>query len=61
MTEYEALVTSIKMATEWNITQLQVFEDSQLIINQINDDYQTKDDKLMPYKKMVDDFEKYFV
>lgn len=60
-TKYEALVTSIKMVVEWKITQLQVFGDSHLVINQINDDYQTKDDKLMPYKKMVDDFKKYFV
>lgn len=59
--KYEALVTGIKMAIEWNITQLQVFGDFQLAINQINDDYQTKDEKLMPYKKMVDDIKKYFV
>lgn len=60
-TKYEALVTRIKMAIEWNITQLQVFGDSQLVINQINDAYQTKDKNLMPYKKMVDDVKKYFV
>lgn len=60
-TEYEALVTGIKMAIKWNITRLQVFGDSQLVINQINDDYQTKDEKLMPYNKMVDDVKKYFV
>lgn len=55
------MVTGIKMAIEWNITQLQVFQDSRLVINQINDDYQIKDEKLMPYKKMVDDIKKYFV
>lgn len=42
--EYEALVTSIKMVIEWKITELKVFGDSQLVINQVNDDYQTKDD-----------------
>lgn len=55
------MVTGIKMAIEWNITQLQVFGNSQLVINQINDDYQTKDEKVMPYKKMVDDVKKYFI
>lgn len=30
------------------------------MIHQENDDYQTKDEKLMPYKKMVGDFKKYF-
>ncbi|XP_059071335.1 uncharacterized protein LOC131865675 [Cryptomeria japonica] len=58
--EYEALVTGIKVVVEWKITELKVYGDSQLIINQVNDDYQTKDDKLMPYKHMVDDFKKYF-
>lgn len=31
------------------------------MINQINDLYQTKDEKMMPYKRMVDDFKKYFM
>lgn len=48
------------MAIEWDITKLHIYGDSQLVINQINDEYQTKDDKLMPYKKLVDDFKKYF-
>lgn len=30
------------------------------MIHQENDDYQTKDEKLMTYKKIVDDFKKYF-
>lgn len=61
MAEYEALVTGIKMEVEWKITDLNVYGDSQLIINQVNNDYQTKDEKLMPYKCIVDDFKKYFV
>ena len=40
--------------------QLNVFGDSQLIINQVNDIYQTKDEKLLPYKRMVDDMKQYF-
>ena len=48
--EYEALITGLKIAIQWNIQHLQVFGDSQLVIHQVNDDYETKDDKLMPYK-----------
>ncbi|GLJ36903.1 hypothetical protein SUGI_0745930 [Cryptomeria japonica] len=59
--EYEALVIGIKMVVEWRIIELKVYGDSQLVINQINNDYQTKDDKLLPYKRMVDDFKQYFV
>ena len=32
-----------------------------MVIKQVNDVYQTKDDKLVPYKRMVDDLCKYFV
>ena len=58
--EYEALVNGIKLAIEWKIMELHIYGDSQLIINQINDLYKTKDEKLMPYKRMVDDLKKYF-
>lgn len=44
--EYEALIIGIKVAIEWKITELQVYGDSQLVINQVNDDYHMKDDKL---------------
>lgn len=37
--EYEALVIGIKLALEWKVTELQVYGDSQLVINQINDEY----------------------
>ena len=50
----------MKIAAEWRVDQLDVYGDSQLIINQVNDIYQTKDEKLLPYKRMVDDLKKYF-
>ena len=58
--EYEALINGMKIAAEWRVDQLNVFGDSQLVINQVNDIYQTKDEKLLPYKRMVDDLKKYF-
>lgn len=40
---------------------LKVYGDSQLIINQVNDEYQTKDDKLTPYKKLVESLKESFI
>ena len=59
--EYKALVNGMKMAIEWHVDELRIFRESQLVINQVNDVYQTKDYKLIPYKRMVDDLHKYFV
>ena len=40
---------------------MHIHGDSQLVIHQVNDVYQTKDEKLIPYKRMVDDLKKYFI
>ena len=56
--EYEALINGMKIAAEWRVDQLNIFGDSQLTINQVNDVYQKKDKKLIPYKYMVDDMKK---
>lgn len=45
---------------QWNIMDLQVFGDSQLIINQVNDDYNTKDDKITLYKQLVEEYKQHF-
>lgn len=58
--EYEALVNVMKIAIEWRVDELKFLGDSQLFINQVNDKYQTKDEKLVPYKRMVDNLWKYF-
>ena len=59
--EYEALITGLKLAVQWHIQHLQVYGDSQLVIRQVNDDYETKDEKLMPYKQMVEFLKSKFV
>ena len=41
--ECEALTNGIKMALEWRIIELQIYGDYQLVINQVNNEYQTKD------------------
>lgn len=58
--EYEALVIGICTPLQWKIMELQVFRDSQLIINRVNDDYSTKYNKLTPYKELVDEHKQYF-
>ena len=58
--EYEALLNGVNLALEWRIIELHIFGDSQLVINQVNNDYQTKDDKLIPYKKLIDLLSNYF-
>jgi len=60
MVEYEALTNGIKMALEWRITELHIYGDSQLVVNQVNNEYQTKDDKLIPYKNLIDALRNYF-
>lgn len=48
------------MAIEWRIIELHIYGDSQLIINHINENYLTKNNKLVPYKKMVGSLRCYF-
>lgn len=43
------------MAMQWNIADILAYGDSQLVVKQVNDEYQTKGDKLLPYKRMIDD------
>lgn len=58
--EYETLINDMKIAVEWSVDELNIFGDSQLVINQVNDVYPKKDEKLIPQKRMVDDLKKYF-
>lgn len=58
--EYEALTNGIKMSLEWRIIKLHIYGDSQLVINQVNNKYQTKDKNLIPYKKLIDALRNYF-
>lgn len=61
MDEYEALLTRLHMEIKWKIKDLQVYGDSQLVIYQVNDDYDTKYENLTLYKCMVDSFKLYLM
>ena len=48
MAEYEAIIIGLELAIEMHIDQLKVFGDSQLIIREINGQYEVRNAKLLP-------------
>jgi len=46
--EYEAIIIGLELAIEMHIDQLEAFGDSQLIIQQINGQYEVRNAKLLP-------------
>jgi len=53
MVEYEALILGLKATIEICVMHLHIYGDSQLIVNQFNEIYNTKDEKLIPCKDLV--------
>jgi ribonuclease HI len=51
--EYEALVLGLRVAKDMAIDRLTVFGDSELIVNQVKDIYQAKQQRLKQYKNEV--------
>ena len=47
--EYEALIAGLTLAHKMGAENIQVFGDSQLIINQVQGEYQAKDDSMIQY------------
>ena len=47
--EYQVLIIGLQMAIEMGISQLEIFGDSKLIINQILEQYDVKKEDLIPY------------
>ncbi|GFS42902.1 hypothetical protein Acr_00g0082420 [Actinidia rufa] len=47
--EYKALLAGLRVATELGAQSLEVFSDSQLVINQVQGDYLTKDSRMIAY------------
>ncbi|XP_019432700.1 PREDICTED: uncharacterized protein LOC109339673 [Lupinus angustifolius] len=58
--KYEACINGLLFACELNVKKLRVFEDSALIIYQVNGEWQTKDMKLIPYHKYLSSLAKKF-
>jgi len=53
VTEYQALSLGLEMAIEMGITDLNICGDSQLVINQLLDEYEVKKEDLVPYHKQA--------
>ena len=47
--EYEALIAGLTLPHQMGAENIQVFADSQLIINQVQGEYQEKDDSMLQY------------
>ena len=59
--EYEACVLGLQTSIEKKIKSLNVYEDSALVICQLNGEWETRNSKLVPYqefiKKLIEQFE----
>ncbi|XP_012435391.1 uncharacterized protein LOC105762014 [Gossypium raimondii] len=53
MAEYEACIMGIRAAIERKIKVLEVYGDSELVIYQLKGEWETKDPKLVNYRKLV--------
>ena len=51
--EYKALLARLRLAKEIRVEQLKIYSDSQLVVNQVNEDYQAKGENMAAYLKIV--------
>ncbi|XP_017972475.1 PREDICTED: uncharacterized protein LOC108661106 [Theobroma cacao] len=58
--EYEALVMGLQAAIEMKADMIDVYGDSALVICQMRGEWETRDSKLVPYKKLVTELSKQF-
>ena len=63
-TEYKALITGLKVALELGVKSLDAFNDSQLVVNQVQGDYLAKGmvaylDEVKPMSTKIRDFKIY--
>lgn len=45
--EVEVLIARLRLAQKLKVTKIRVFSDSQLVVNQVNNEYTTKDLKII--------------
>ena len=51
--EYEACILGLEAALELNVKKIDVYGDSMLIICQVKGEWQTKEEKLIPYQEYL--------
>ena len=59
--EYEAVITGLNLAHSMEVDQPEVCNDFQLVVNQIEDTYEAKGEKMILYLKKVRDLLKKFM
>ena len=53
--EYESLLTGLRIAKVLGATTLRVQSDSQLVVGQVNSEYEVKEDRMAKYLSLVRD------
>ena len=63
--EYEALIARVELAKEMKVESLDIFNDSQLVVRQINCEYQAREGKMAAYlhkaNKLLESFGSYTI
>ena len=47
--EYEALIADLRLVKESQVHNLRIYSDSQLVVNQVNDIYEARREKMVAY------------
>ena len=58
--EYEALITGLSLAKELGAEELKVFSDSQLIVGQVNGEFEARNPSMIEYLKRVKEIKAQF-
>ncbi|KAK4733623.1 hypothetical protein R3W88_007884 [Solanum pinnatisectum] len=61
MSEYEACILGLRLATDMGIQELLVLGDSDLLVHQIEGEWETRDPNLIPYQHCLQDLCQRFV
>lgn len=63
--KHEALIAGLKLAQNLRASKIKVLNDSKFVVNQVNDNYTTKDLKMTTYlikvKKLIFEFVVFFI
>ncbi|KAK0605695.1 hypothetical protein LWI29_029722 [Acer saccharum] len=61
--EYEALIAGLKVCTVLGADEVEIFNDSQVVVNQVLDEYQARDESMIAYlelaKELLERFKEY--
>ncbi|KAK0580388.1 hypothetical protein LWI29_001267 [Acer saccharum] len=61
--EYEALIAGLKVCTVLGADEVEIFSDSQVVVNQVLDEYQVRDESMIAYlelaKELLERFKEY--